>query len=85
MPVTILHGLADDWTPAAPCERLATAGGARFVGYAEAYHDFDHPSLPLRERSAAYSERGNGKVTIGTNADARAQAIAATMAILRGM
>jgi dienelactone hydrolase len=85
VPTTILHGLADDWTPAAPCERLAKRGGARFVGYPDAFNNFDHPNLPLRERSAAYSERGNGKVTIGTNAHARAQAIAATMEILQGM
>ncbi|WP_066721123.1 MULTISPECIES: dienelactone hydrolase family protein [Hyphomicrobiales] len=84
-PTTILHGLADDWTPAEPCEKLAAQGGARFVGYADAYHDFDHPSLPLRNRKAAYSERADGMVTIGTNAEARAQAIAATMAILNGL
>ncbi len=84
-PTTILHGLADDWTPAEPCEKLAAQGGARFVGYADAYHDFDHPSLPLRNRKAAYSERADGMVTIGTNAEARAQAIAATMAILKGL
>jgi dienelactone hydrolase len=84
-PTTILHGLADDWTPAAPCQRLASKGGAQFVGYPEAYHDFDHPNLPLRERKAAYSERADGMVTLGTQAEARAQAIAATMAILQGM
>lgn len=85
VPTTILHGLADDWTPAVPCEELARQGGARFVGYAGAFHDFDHPSLPLRERRAAFSQRPDGLVTIGTNAAAREQAIAATMAILRGM
>jgi len=85
VPTTILHGLADDWTPAAPCQELAAEGGARFVGFAGAYHDFDHPNLPLRERKAAFSQRPDGKVTIGTQAEARAQAITATMAILGGM
>jgi dienelactone hydrolase len=85
VPTTILHGLADDWTPAAPCEELARQGGARFTGYAGAFHDFDHPNLPLRERSAAFSQRPDGLVTIGTDAVARQQAIVATMAILRGM
>ncbi|GAU81015.1 dienelactone hydrolase [Bosea sp. BIWAKO-01] len=83
VPTTILQGLADDWTPAAPCEELARRGGARFVGFAGAYHDFDHPDLPLRERGAAYSQRPDGKVTIGTDAAARAQAISDVMAILR--
>jgi dienelactone hydrolase len=84
-PTTILHGLADDWTPAGPCQQLASKGGAKFVGYPEAYHGFDHPNLPLRERKAAYSERADGLVTIGTQAEARAQVIAATMGILQGM
>jgi dienelactone hydrolase len=84
-PTTILHGLADDWTPAAPCQELAERGGARFTGYAGAYHNFDHPDLPLRERKAAYSQRPDGQVTIGTDGAARAQAIAAVMAILRGI
>lgn len=83
-PTTILQGLADNWTPAAPCEELARIGGARFTGFPGAFHDFDHPDLPLRERSAAFSERPDGKVTIGTNVEARQQAIAAVMAILAG-
>lgn len=82
---TILHGLADDWTPAGPCQRLAKTGGADFVGYPGAYHNFDHPDLPLRERKAAFSERADGLVTIASNPEARAQAIAATMAILEAM
>ncbi|MCA0420466.1 MAG: dienelactone hydrolase family protein [Proteobacteria bacterium] len=79
----ILQGLADDWTPAAPCEELARSGGARFVGFPGAYHDFDHPNLKLRERKAAYSERADGMVTIGTDPKARAEAIDAVMAILK--
>jgi dienelactone hydrolase len=83
-PTTILHGLADDWTPAAPCADLASKGGARFIGYAGAFHNFDHPNLKLRERTAAYSQRPDGKVTIGTDAAAREQAIAEVLAILAG-
>lgn len=79
----IFQGLADDWTPAAPCEELAQRGKAHFVGFAGAYHDFDHPDLPLRERRAAFSQRPDGKVTIGTDATARNQAISAVMAILK--
>lgn len=80
----ILQGLADDWTPAAPCQDLAERSGARFIGFAGAYHDFDHPSLTRRERKAAYSQRSDGMVTIGSDPEARAKAIEAVMAILKG-
>lgn len=79
----IFQGLADDWTPAAPCEELARSGGARFFGFPGAYHDFDHPSLPLRERKAAYSQRPDGMVTIGSDPKARTEAIDTVMAILK--
>lgn len=79
----IFQGLADDWTPAAPCEELARSGGARFVGFPGAYHNFDHPGLKLRERKAAYSQRPDGMVTIGSDPKARTEAIDAVMAILR--
>lgn len=85
VPTTILHGLSDDWTPAGPCQELARVGGARFTGFEGAYHNFDHPNLSLRERKAAFSERSDGKVTIGSNPEARQQAIVAVMAILRGI
>lgn len=85
VPVTILHGADDDWTPAAPCEMLAKAGGARFVSYPGAYHDFDHPNLPIRTRKAAYSVRGDGIVTIGTHGPSRADAIPRVMALFGGM
>lgn len=79
----IFHGLADDWTPAPPCEELARNGGARFVGFPGAYHDFDHPRLNLRERKAAYAQRSDGLVTIGSDPKARSEAIEAVMTILR--
>lgn len=82
VPVTILHGLADDWTAAEPCRALS---GVRFIGYEGAYHDFDHPNLPIRTRKAAFSANGTGVVTIGTNPEARADSIRRTMAIFQGM
>ena len=50
VPVLLLIGEADDWTPAAPCKSLAEAVAARgepmqIVTYPGAYHDFDHPGL----------------------------------------
>jgi dienelactone hydrolase len=82
LPVTILHGLADNWTPAEPCKALP---GTRFVGYENAHHDFDHPNLPLRQRKAAYTADGSGVVTVGTNPEARAAAIRQVLAIFGGM
>lgn len=82
VPVTILHGLADDWTAAEPCRALP---GVRFIGYDGAYHDFDHPNLPLRTRKAAFSANGSGVVHIGTNAEAREDAIRRVMGIFRAM
>jgi dienelactone hydrolase len=47
-PILILHGIADDLTPIAPCreyaERLSKAGkSARIIEYPDAYHQFDAP------------------------------------------
>lgn len=80
---TIFQGLLDDWSPAAPCRELARTRGVKFVGFAEAYHDFDHPHLPLRQRKAAYSQRSDGMVTIGTNQQARLKVINMVKEILR--
>ena len=82
IPVTILHGLADDWTPAEPCKSLSDVS---FVGYPEAYHDFDHPNLAVKTRKAAFSANGSGIVTVGTNHEAREQAIARTMSLFSRM
>ncbi|MBN8532920.1 MAG: dienelactone hydrolase family protein [Rhizobiales bacterium] len=82
-PLTILHGLADDWTPAEPCRKFA---GVRFIGYPGAHHDFDHPSMALRTRQAAFTAAGGpGTVTMGTHGPSRQKAIGTVMAIFRGM
>lgn len=82
IPVTIFHGMADDWTPPEPCQKLP---GVTFVGYPGAHHDFDYPDLPIRTRKAAYSARGDGIVTIGTDPAARAAAMSRAFAIFKGM
>lgn len=82
VPLLILIGAADNWTPAAPCARLVEqmrAAGAtvEFVQYANAYHGFDAPSSPVRERTGlAYTADGTGRAFNGTNAAARADSIA---------
>lgn len=81
LPVLILMGDADDWTPPAPCDFLAKAARARgenveLVLYPGVLHDFDHPRLEVKERTdLAYSANGNGKAMVGTNPAARDDAI----------
>ena len=81
IPLLILMGDADDWTPAAPCSHLAKAAQGRgeevgLVLYPGALHDFDHPRLEVREReNIAYSASGTGKATVGTNMAAREDAL----------
>jgi dienelactone hydrolase len=80
IPILILIGAADDWTPARYCDRMvAEASGrsalATLVKYDGAYHSFDHANLPLRELNGlAFSGDGTGHVHVGTNAAARADA-----------
>jgi dienelactone hydrolase len=88
LPLLILIGAADDWTPAAPCEALAKKAAA--VGekvsikiYPGAYHDFDHPNLPVHiNQHLAYTGSGTGNAHTGTNPAARQDAIDRVMAFL---
>lgn len=81
VPLLILIGGADDWTDAASCEALVKAARDRrepvdVVVYPGAYHDFDHPNLPVRvRRNLAYTAGGTGTAHIGTDPAARADAI----------
>ena len=82
IPVQILVGAADDWTGAEACQSLAAAAQARgepvgITVYPGAYHDFDHPDLPVRERHGlAYTVGNTGLAHIGTDPAARADALA---------
>ncbi len=88
MPLLILIGEADDWTPAAPCKQLAQAASARGEAvdiklYQGAFHDFDHPGRPLTQRGdLAYTASGSGKATTGTNLAAREDALERVPAFL---
>jgi len=81
LPLLILIGAADDWTPAEPCEALAATAKAAgepvsIVVYPDAYHDFDHPDLPVRLHSGlAFSADGSGRAHTGTNPAARQDAV----------
>jgi dienelactone hydrolase len=80
VPTLILIGRADDWTPASACEQMIAGARGRSAGaliqvYASAYHDFDRAKLALQERAGiANTPNAAGRVHIGTNAAARADA-----------
>lgn len=82
LPLTILIGGADDWTPAKPCQDLADAAKAAgepvsIVVYPGAYHDFDHPDLKVHvNEGLAYTAEGGGSAHSGTDPAARADATA---------
>ncbi|MCU0884571.1 MAG: dienelactone hydrolase family protein [Beijerinckiaceae bacterium] len=88
LPLLIMIGEADDWTPAAPCKALAEAARARGEAldlklYPGAYHDFDHPGRPVTERrDLAFTADGSGTARAGTNPAARQDALARVPAFL---
>ena len=81
LPLLVLIGAADDWTPAAPCSDLIDGAKAKnepaeIVTFPDAYHDFDHPDLPVHIiEGLAFTASGEGRAHSGTNPEARAQAI----------
>jgi dienelactone hydrolase len=81
LPLMILIGAADDWTPATPCKSLVeTAGAANepvsITVYPDAYHDFDHPNLPVHTiEGLAFTANNNGRAHTGTNPAARQGAL----------
>ncbi|MBS0241907.1 MAG: dienelactone hydrolase family protein [Proteobacteria bacterium] len=85
IPLTILIGDSDNWTPPAPCRVLAQRNLARLIEYPGAVHDFDHPNAPRRTRTGVgLSADGTGRVEVGTDPAARAAAIEAVRATLAG-
>jgi dienelactone hydrolase len=80
VPTLILIGRADDWTAASACEQMVAGARGRSAGtqikvYPGALHDFDRKDLAPQERTGlANTASANGRVHIGTNAAARADA-----------
>jgi dienelactone hydrolase len=80
IPTLILIGALDDWSPAKPCQRMVAGARGRsalatIITYPRAYHDFDRPNYPVRERiGLAYTPDVAGKAHLGTNNAARADA-----------
>jgi len=89
LPLMILIGEADTWTPAAPCRELAAivaarGGQASFVAYPNAVHEFDHPDRrPTKRTGLAYTDDDSGEAMVATDPDARADALARVPAFLR--
>ncbi len=80
LPTLILIGARDDWTPAGACEQMVAGARGRtarasIVVYPGAYHDFDHPDLPLQQRSNVAFVPATARVHVGTDAAARADAL----------
>lgn len=88
IPLLILVGSADDWTPAKPCEDLANQARANgepvsIVVYPGAYHDFDHPHLRVHETDdLAFTADGGGSAHTGTDPAARADVLERVPAFL---
>lgn len=79
VPLLVLLGTGDVWTPLDPCrtllERSAANGSpVQLKIYPGAYHDFDWPNLPYRERPDYRTAAGVVPVT-GTDPGARADAL----------
>jgi dienelactone hydrolase len=79
VPLLMLLGELDNWTRPGPCQTLAArartiSAPIETVVYPGAHHDFDAPDTPPRERRNVGSVTG-GTVTIGTNPEARADAL----------
>lgn len=89
-PMLLQLGEADEWTPAAPCLKLAEAirgrpGPAVEVDlYSRAHHGFDQPGGAVHEvvvRNSIY-KTGEKTVRVGPEPEARARAIVRVMAWL---
>jgi dienelactone hydrolase len=79
IPLLILVGESDVWTPFAPCKILvdqAVARGApiELHGYPGAYHDFDWPNLKRRELPA-FATRDGVVPIVGEDPAAHADAV----------
>ena len=82
LPLTILIGDADDWTPPEPCRTLAAKHPAiRLIEYPGAVHGFDAPDTKPTTLTGLGLPK-NGTAKIGTDPKARAAAIAEVERVL---
>ncbi|MEH2495345.1 dienelactone hydrolase [Bradyrhizobium sp. AZCC 1678] len=86
VPLLVLFGEDDVWTELGPCEAFLSAAKARgnaveLKSYANAVHAFDAPGLP-RIELPQYRERDGRIPVIGTDKEARGDALARVPAYL---
>ena len=77
IPLLVLQGIADNWTPAEPCEAFLRGAQARgspvtFQLYPEAGHAFDEPNAP--PHAVERYRQGDWVPIVGTNEAARSDA-----------
>ena len=87
VPLLVLQGEADNWTPAAPCSAFIAQAKARGAPveiklYPGAYHVFDAPNLAPR-KLPAYRMRNGAVPLAGTDHAARADVILRVPEFLR--
>jgi dienelactone hydrolase len=87
IPLLVLFGEADTWTPFAPCEAFISAAKARgnpveLKSYPAAVHGFDSPDQPRKELPAYRSPDGRIPL-IGTDPEARADAFPRVLEFLK--
>ncbi len=74
-------GEVDNFNPAGPCKKLlaeaSTAGDVSIEthSYPDAHHGFDHPNFPVRVLTQVKLPPDGHSPTVGTNPEARADAI----------
>jgi dienelactone hydrolase len=85
-PLLILIGEADDWTPTAPCVKLAEIAGTQgapveIVTYPGAHHSFDRINSPVRYRPNVRNlSKPDGRgATVGEHPQAREDAVKRTL------
>jgi dienelactone hydrolase len=79
VPLLVLMGAEDVWTPIAPCRAfldgvIARGNAVEVLVYAGAYHGFDVPNNPRRELPQ-YTTRAGVVPIVGTDPAARADAL----------